>query len=140
MSQLLAECRARVISDPWNEATTGTGDMRVLAQSWRNCRREGTLRVLSDALEFEEWRVPYTDLDDAVVTRIQAIRPGYFLRIRAKGKPYQFAILKGGSSLDGELPFPVRRASAKGFTWTKALVRLVIFLIGITLLILGRKK
>jgi hypothetical protein len=140
MSQFLAECRARVISDPWNEETTRTGDVRVLARAWRHCVREGKLRVLSDALEFEDWRIPYTDLEEAVLTRVQAISPSYFLRIKVKGKPYQFAIRKGGSVLQGDLPFPVRRASAKGFTWTMALVRLLIFLTGIALLILGSRK
>lgn len=140
MSQLVAECQARVISDPWNEETTKTGDIRVLARSWRQCVREGNLRVISDALEFEDWKIPYKDLDDAVLTRVQAIVPSYYLRIKVKGKPYQFAIQKGGSALEGDLPFEVRRASAKGFTWTKALVRFLIFLTGIALLILGSRK
>lgn len=140
MSEFLAECRARVISDPWNEETTKIGDVRAIAQAWRYRVREGKLRVWSDALQFEDWRIPYTELDDAVVTRVQAISPSYFPRIKVKGKPYQFAIQKGGSFFKGDLPFPVRRASARGFTWTRALVRLLIFLTGIALLILGTRK
>jgi hypothetical protein len=123
MRQVIEECAASAVSRDWQEGTTRRYDLRELSQIWAGARK-GRLRLLSDALEFEEWRIPYTDLDAAVLTHVNGLGAGYFLRIRAKGKPYQFSIL-GASHFMEELPFEVTRESTDGITWPKLALRIL---------------
>jgi hypothetical protein len=107
------------------QTTTKTFEMAMLTTEWWPPTR-GVLRFMCDALTFEDWTIPYAAIDDAVVTHLRGIIPGCYLRIRANGQPYQFSILSWNSGyFRGELPFPVRRASANGITWFFLLVRLL---------------
>jgi hypothetical protein len=125
VQSVLYECSAAGITKNWDDQTTKTFNMAMARTEWWPHTR-GVLRFMHDAITFDDWRVPYAEIDDAVVTTLSGIFPGYYLRIRANGQPYQFSILSWNPAyFRYELPFPVRRASAKGITWFFLLVRLL---------------
>jgi len=71
--------------------------------------RRGKLYVMSDALELGDWRIPYSEIDEAILFSIrQMFIPCYVLCVTSKGKTYQFG-LNPGSFWEGNLPFPIRR-------------------------------
>jgi hypothetical protein len=115
---VLYECPANAVTADWNETTTTKRvDLAMAKADWWPCRR-GVLQFRSDALTFADWTIRYAEIDDAVVTLVTGVLPSYYLRIRANGLPYQFCIMKVNPQFfRGELPFPVRRATATGFTW-----------------------
>jgi hypothetical protein len=126
VQKVLYECSAYAITKNWDERTTKNFDMAMVRTDWFPSRK-GILRFMSQSLTFEDWTIPYAEIDDAVVTLLKGILPGYYLRIRAKGQPYQFSIVRMNARyFRGELPFPARRVSTEGFfTWGYVLARLL---------------
>jgi hypothetical protein len=131
MTQLIEECSASGTTADWNDESTSDFDLKQLARDWRGFRK-GRLRITSDVVEFEDWTIACKDIDSAVLTLVQGMSPGYLLRIKASGKPYQFSI-PGGEHFKGELPFPVRRESTVGITWPKLLLRILLGLVATAL-------
>src|SRR5262249_51908371 len=106
--------------------------------AWQRSR-VGTLRIASDAVEFLDWVTPCANIDITVLTFVRGITPTYFLRIRAKGKSYQFGA-EGRCHFLGELPFPVRRESTEGFPWLRVLLILASLAIVFALLLWQRRR
>jgi hypothetical protein len=96
--------------------------------NWLTSRR-GTLKVMPDALEFRDWRIPYAEIDDAIlVATSQMFIPCYILLISSHGTHYQFG-LNPGAFWKGELPFPVKRQRMKlGYSKWSLLIRLILVL------------
>jgi len=137
---VLYECSAAAITKNWDEQTTKTFNMAMARTDWWPHTR-GVLRFMGNCLTFDDWTIPYAAIDDAVVTTLHGIVPGYYLRIRANGRPYQFSILSVNPKyFRGELPFPTRKASAKGITWFFLLVRLVPILVFLAYLLWTARK
>ena len=127
--RVLYECKALAIGTYWDERTTERFDMEMLKTDWAGHQR-GKLRFMSECLTFENWTIPYGEIDDAVVTRVRGVVPAWYLRIKAQGESYQFCphVWKGSYFRD-ELPFTVRRAFARGFGW--------LYVLGILALVFG---
>ncbi len=121
MSQMIEECTARAIETDWDEVSTRSYDMWALARVWERSRL-GPLKITSDAIEFLDWEeIRCADVDTAVLTYVRGISPAYFLRIRAKGKSYQF-LVEGREHFRGDLPFAVRKEVTTGVTWLRILL------------------
>ena len=112
MSKTLFECRTK--------ATCREGDRIRFSLNWAFARR-AKLVLTEDALVCGDWRIPYAEMDDAVLLSI----PTWFgtarnLMVWWRGSVYQFQ-LKSESIWrmivhpfwDGPLPFPVRRETYK---------------------------
>jgi len=138
MSQVIEECPAVAIAKDWDEEATREFDVGVLTRTWAGGRK-GRLRILSDAIEFEDWRIPCSEIDVAILTLVKGIGKGYFLRIKARGTPYQFSI-QGGSHFQGDLPFPVRRETTRGFDWSWLVMRILMAAITIALVAWALQK
>ena len=140
LTQHIAECTAKVISDPWNDSTTRMSDIWQLARAWKDCAREGKLRATDEALVFEEWTIPYQDIDEAVLTRLRDLYSTYYLRIRVKGEPYQFGIMKGGSGFSERLPLEVRRVELPTHYFRNQLLTLVVLITSFVVWLIQKKK
>ncbi len=108
--------RGRALEKPlykcMTKATTAEGEDLRHSFNWMMARR-GFLKVMPDALVCGDWRILYEEIDEAVLFHVKAILlPGFVLRVRTKGKTYQFG-LNWGSFWKKELPFPVARETAK---------------------------
>jgi hypothetical protein len=84
---------------------------RPFGWEWRRARR-GRLRFDAEGLQFEEWFIPYTYMDEAVI-----LTPADFpalallftvVRIRTRGIVYEFLVGRFWVQ-DAALPFPVKR-------------------------------
>jgi len=94
------------------KATTAEGDDIRHSQNWLTSRR-GKLNVMSDSLVCGDWRIPYNEIDEAVLFRTsQMFIPCYVLRVKSNGVVYQFG-LNPGRFWKGDLPFPVRREKVR---------------------------
>lgn len=132
MSNLLHRCMTK--------ATTAEGDDIRHSLNWVVSRR-GSLRVMDDALECGNWRIPYDKIDEAVLfnTRANFVIPCYVLRVKTEGKIYQFG-LNPGKYWRGELPFSARREKLPlQFSWFSITVR-VFLLISIGYLLWQRVR
>ena len=108
------------------KTTTAEGDCVRHSLNWVLSRR-GILEIGTDALACGDWRIPYSEIDDAVLYSVrQMLIPGYVLLIRSQGVVYQFG-LNWGRFWSGEMPFPVRRESARlGYSWYSIAVRVAL--------------
>lgn len=138
MSRTIEECTARAVDADWDEASTRDYNLKALGRVWGKSRA-GKLTITPEAVEFLDWKIRCADIDTAVLTYVRAITPAYFLRIKAKGKPYQFGV-EGRSHFLGELPFSVRRESTEGFTWLKLLLTILSLVIFFALVLWPRGK
>jgi hypothetical protein len=136
-TDVLYEGTASLIREPWNEQTTRQFNLAMLRTDWVQARR-GKLRIMPEALSFDDWTLPYAEIDDAVVTLVKGIVPGWMIRIKSQGSPFQFSVT--GSFFGGELPFPHRRTTESGFTWSYVLVRLLPLVGMLAFFIWSRKK
>lgn len=128
------------IKRSWIKATDAEVD--VLRYSFR-CMistQRGFLRVTTDALEFREWRIPYSDIDEAILFSVRSLLiPGYILRVRSRGTTYGFS-LSDGAFWRGDLPFPVAREKGKiTNSWSILLLRFAWVLMVIYLLWFKRR-
>lgn len=130
MSELLHRCITK--------ATTAEGDDIRYSLNWVLARR-GTLKVWTDALVCGDWRIPYSEIEEAVLIRTsQMFIPGYVLRVKSHGAIYQFG-LNLGRYWTRELPFPVRREKARlGYSRFSIILRVVI-IIAIVAYVLWRR-
>ena len=90
--------------------------------------RRGILKVFGDRLECGDWRIPYSDISEAVLYSIRSILfiPGYVLRIQTKDRTYHFG-MNWGAFWKGQLPFAVRREKGKlGYSVFSVAVRLLL--------------
>lgn len=67
---------------------------------------------MPDALVCGDWRIPYKQIDEAILYSIWSILPGFLLRIRTGETIYQFG-LNWNPFWKKELPFPVTREKGK---------------------------
>ena len=93
------------------KATTAEGEELRRSLNWVISRR-GILKVMPDALVCGNWRIPYSQIDEAVLFSIWSLLPGFLLRVKSKGKTYQFG-LNWNPFWKRELPFPVAREKGK---------------------------
>ena len=121
MSGLMHKCMAKM--------TSSEGEMTRHSLSWLASQR-GTLRVMSNALEFGGLRIRYDEIDEAVlIATSQMFIPCYILRILWKNRIYQFG-LNPGSYWKGELPFSVKRERMRlGYSWFSTLARVIVALL-----------
>ena len=115
MGELLHRCMTK--------ATTAEGTDIRHSLNWVLSRR-GFLSVYADRLECGDWIIPYDEIDEAVLFRArQMFIPCYVLRIKVRGRIYQFG-LNPGRFWAGELPFPARREEASlGYSWFSIAIR-----------------
>jgi hypothetical protein len=128
MSKALYKCMAK--------ATVCERQQVRRSLNWLASHR-GILRVMPDALEFRDWRIPYAEIDVAtVVATSHMFIPCYVLQVSSHGRYYQFG-LNPGAFWQGELPFPVKRQQAKlGYSSWSLIIRLVL---GLSLIYLAGK-
>ena len=93
------------------KATTAEGDDLRRSWNWVTSRR-GTLKVMPDALVCGDWRIPYDDIDEAILFSIWTIYPGFLLRVKSGDTIYQFG-LNWNRFWKNDLPFPVSREKGK---------------------------
>ncbi len=111
----------------FTKATTAEGEEIRRSMNWALARR-AQLRVMPDALECGDWRIPYAEIDEGVLFRVPTalLIPAYVLRVKSKGKIWQFG-LNPGKFWRGELPFPVTRESATmGYSPLSLALRIVL--------------
>lgn len=107
------------------KATTAEGDELRRSANWIVARR-AILKVMPDALVCGDWRIPYDQIDEAVLFSIWSIYPGFLLRIKSSGKIYQFG-LNWNPFWKKELPFPVKREKGKlKYSTFSLLIRLLV--------------
>jgi hypothetical protein len=101
MSDLIYSCMTKAIISEGDDIRRSLG--------WVTSRR-GRLKVFSDRLECGDWRLPFSEIETSTLASFRSLLfiPGYILKIKTKGKIYQFG-LNGGSFWKGSLPFPVTR-------------------------------
>lgn len=121
MSELLYQCLTK--------ATTAEGDQRSYGANWLVSRR-GTLKVFTDKLECGDWRINYSEIEDAVIYSFRSFFlriPGYILTVNTKARTYHFGLTGWGRFWNGELPFEVRREKgAIGLSWFSIAIRFII--------------
>jgi len=95
------------------KATTAEGDDVRYSVNWVVARR-GILKVMPDALVCGDWRIPYEEIDEAVLFSVTSFffLPGFVLRVRSRGTIYQFG-LNWNPFWKRELPFPVTREKGR---------------------------
>jgi hypothetical protein len=137
VEDVLYEGPASVITAHWSEQTTKEFNLATLKTDWWQARR-GTLRITPGSLAFGDWSLRYTEIDDAVVTLVKGIIPSYVIRLKSHGESYQFSVT--GSYFGGELPFPARRTTVKGFTCSYLMARLLPLIGLLALFLCTRRK
>ena len=93
------------------KATTAEGENLRYSLNWVVSRR-AILKVMPDALVCGDWRIPYDQIDDAILFSIWTLYPGFLLRVRSGETVYQFG-LNWNPFWKKELPFPVSREKGK---------------------------
>lgn len=93
------------------KATTAEGEDLRHSFNWVVSRR-GILKVMPDALICGDWRIPYDQIEDAILFSIWSIFPGFLLRIKCSGTVYQFGV-NWNVFWKKDLPFPVTRERGK---------------------------
>ena len=118
MADLLHRCMTK--------ATTAEGHDIRCSLNWLLSRR-GALKVFSDRLECGDWVIPYEEVDEAVLFQVrQLFIPCYVLRVKTRGRIYQFG-LNPGRFWQGELPLPVSREKGSlGYSWFSIAIRLAV--------------
>ena len=96
------------------KAIIAEGDQLRTGPQWVTARR-ARLKLYDDHLKCGDWSVPYSDIQEATLTRFRStiLRiPGYVLTLHTASKTYHFG-LNGNKYWQGELPFPVTRKQGK---------------------------
>jgi hypothetical protein len=101
------------------KATDKEGDSFRISRNWYVAELD-ELRLTTRRIECGYWTIRYSEIDDAVLLAIYpAWILGYVLRVKSRGKTYQFRILSTSHwwwVLDpfwlGETPLPMRREVA----------------------------
>ena len=108
------------------KATTAEGENLRRSLNWVVARR-AILKVMPDALVCGDWRIPYNQIDEAILFSIWSIYPGFLLRVRSGETVYQFG-LNWNPFWKRELPFPVSREKGKLKYSTFSIIARVILL------------
>ncbi|MFH5803116.1 hypothetical protein [Alienimonas sp. DA493] len=94
--------------------------------SWVGARR-GTFKVFADRIEVGDWRIPFEQIDRAVLHRatyLPFVKVGV-LELDAAGRTYQFGF-NPWAAPEEHLPFPVEeREGPMGYSQFSVAVRLV---------------
>lgn len=108
------------------KATTAEGDGVRHSFNWAVSRR-GILEVGADSLASGDWVIPYSEIDEAILYSVrQMFIPGDILLVKSRSVTYQFG-LNWGPFWTRDLPFPVRRESARiGYSWYSIAVRVAL--------------
>ena len=109
-----------------SKATTAEGENLRRSLNWVVARR-AILKVMPDALVCGDWRIPYNQIDEAILFSIWSIYPGFLLRVRSGETVYQFG-LNWNPFWKRELPFPVSREKGKLKYSTFSIIARVILL------------
>lgn len=102
------------------KATDREGDQLRWSLNWGFARR-GELRFTDQSIECGDWIIPYESIDDAVLLAIPTrFFTAYNIRVKSRGKTYNFQLKSpsaGGWKHDPfpveEAPFPIRREFAR---------------------------
>ena len=111
MERTLYRCKVK--------ATDREGDHLRWSLNWAFARR-GELRLTDRAIHCGDWEIPYPEIDDAVLLAVpMRIGTSYNLRVKSRGKTYNFALRSTSAwrwRLDpywlGGTPFPMRQEVA----------------------------
>lgn len=108
------------------KATIAEGNDLRHSLNWALSRR-AFLKVYPDRLECGDWIIPYHEMNEAILFRTrQLFIPCCVLRVKARGRIYQFG-LNPGRFWAGELPFPTRRETASlGYSWFSIAIRVAV--------------
>jgi hypothetical protein len=115
MSEVFFRCKTK--------ATDREGDQLRWSLNWALARR-AEIRFTELAIECGDWTIPYESIEDAVLLVISMGKSAaYNIRVKSKGKTYNFA-LKSTSARGWkhdpfrieEAPFSIRRKFAR-FPW-----------------------
>jgi hypothetical protein len=84
-------------------------DQFQYGREWLLARR-GLLKIFEDHLECGDWRIPYSEISEAVVqpTRTRVLLPSCLLKIQTPEEIYHFRFLRLAFA-EQELPFTVKR-------------------------------
>ena len=79
--------------------------------------RRGILHIMSDSLECGDWKIAYSQIDEAILYSIPWLfTKAYILRVKSKDQIYQFG-LNPGHFWKAKLPFPVKHEKANNLYW-----------------------
>jgi len=110
------------------KATAAAGDQMKHGPNWALSRR-AILKVFDDRLECGDWKVPFSEISEAMLYSIRSTLfiPGYVLQIQTHEQAYHFG-LNWGSFWTKELPFPVKRERGKlGYSPFSIAARIILF-------------
>ena len=108
------------------KATNKEGEDIRCSLNWVFSRRS-ILRIMSHSLECGDWKIAYSDIDEAVLYSMPWLfLTTYVLRIKSKGHIYQFG-LNPSRFWEDKLPFPVKREKANNLYWN--IVNIIRFII-----------
>ena len=108
------------------KATTAEGENLRRSFNWVVARRS-ILKVMPDASVCGDWKIPYNQIDEAILFSIWSIFPGFLLRIRSGETVYQFG-LNWNAFWKRELPFPVSREKGKlKYSTFSIIARVILF-------------
>lgn len=115
----------------------GAGDDVRGTFQWKFARH-ADLQVMADALQIGDWRIPYSEIEEAVLIHTSASwQEGYVLRLKMPGETIRLG-LDAVPYWEGELPFPVIREEARHIpSAAKIILRFLLVIIGIVLFILA---
>jgi len=99
-----------VLYSCWTKATTEEPGGFRRSANWLTARR-AKLYVTDTELRCRDWRIPYEQIQDAVLFSFRGsyFLPGYVLRVDTGATTYQFGLNGWGRFWKGDLPFAVRR-------------------------------
>ena len=126
MSKLLHSCSVKAIRSK--------GTIAPLGLKWGFARR-GTLEVREDSLQCGDWRIPCSEIQEAVLLSTPYLwTKAYVLKIVTEDVTYQFG-LNPGAYWQGNLPFPLEREEG-GITWVVGNILRIVIIAGIILYLL----
>lgn len=119
MEKIIHKCIAK--------ATKKEGENIRCSLNWASSRR-GRLYIMADSLKCGNWKIPYSEIDEAIVYSMPWLfTRAYILFVKSKGQIYQFG-LNPSRFWKGELPFPVKREKINNKYWNVInVLRYVIF-------------
>ncbi len=127
MSKLLHSCSVKAIRSK--------GTIAPFGLKWAFARR-GTLEVREDSLLCGDWRIPCSEIQEAILLSTPYLwTKAYVLKIVTEDMTYQFG-LNPGAYWQGSLPFPLEREEG-GMIWVVVNILRIVIFVGIILYLLS---
>ncbi|NQT23193.1 MAG: hypothetical protein HQ579_07135 [Candidatus Omnitrophica bacterium] len=128
MGTLIHKCMVKAIRNK--------GENMRCSLNWAFSRR-GILRIMSDSLQCKDWKIAYSEIDEATLYSMPWLFwNAYILRIKSKGEIYNFG-LNPSRYWKGNMPFAVNREKVNNLYWNAINVVRFIIVGGILFLIVS---